>query len=113
MRATLDRSWALLSEREQGILAGLSVFRGGFTAETARDVTGASLRDLARLADRSLIYRRESGRYDLHDLLHEYAAARLTESGDGLVRARDGHAEQYVRAMEAWEEDLRRGREAA
>ena len=38
MRATLDRSWGLLSEREQGILAGLSVFRGGFTAERAEAV---------------------------------------------------------------------------
>jgi len=35
MRATLDRSWSLLSEQDQGILAGLSVFRGGFAAERA------------------------------------------------------------------------------
>ena len=37
-------------------------------------MVGAGLRDLARLVDRSLVYRRESGRYDLHDLLREYAA---------------------------------------
>ena len=31
LRAVFDYSWRLLSEREQGIFAGLSVFRGGFT----------------------------------------------------------------------------------
>jgi len=32
MRAVLDHSWDLLSEREQEVLAGLSVFRGGLPA---------------------------------------------------------------------------------
>ncbi len=106
MRATLDRSWSLLGEREQAILAGLAVFRGGFTAEAAEAVTGATLRDLARLADRSLIYRRESGRYDLHDLLREYAAAKLAATADSGERARERAASYLARCLAAWQQEI-------
>ena len=41
MAAVFDQSWRLLSAREQAILRGLSVFRGGATQEAAAEVTGA------------------------------------------------------------------------
>ena len=40
--AVFDQSWQLLSDREQAILRGLSVFRGGATQAAACQVTGAS-----------------------------------------------------------------------
>jgi len=102
MAATLERSWSLLSQREQGVLAGLSAFCGGFTAEGAAAVAGATLRDLARLADRSLLYRRESGRYDLHDLLREYAALKLRDAPDGGESVRDRHGAHYLGTLAGW-----------
>jgi len=57
MRAALDHSWHLLTERQQVVLAALAVFRGGFSEEAAGQVAGASLRDLKGLADRSLLHR--------------------------------------------------------
>ena len=36
MRAAFDHSWALLADDERGVLRRLSVFRGGFTLEAAR-----------------------------------------------------------------------------
>ncbi|NLS76190.1 MAG: hypothetical protein GXY76_02915 [Chloroflexi bacterium] len=113
MRAVFDRSWELLSARERAILAGLSVFRGGFTAHRAEAVTGATLRDLARLVDRSLVMRRESGRYDLQDLTREYAAARLAETPEVEAAARDRHAAHYARALHEWEPLLMTGQETA
>jgi predicted ATPase len=53
LRATFDHSWRLLSARERGILRQLAVFRGGFTREAAAAVAGATLGDLAGLADAS------------------------------------------------------------
>ena len=111
MLATLDHSWRLLTEREQAILAGLSVFRGGFTTQGAAAVVGATLRDLARLADRSLVMRRGSDRFDLHDLLREYAAARLAQMADAGEGIRDRHAAFFARSLAAWREDMEHGRE--
>src|SRR5690606_6400978 len=36
MRAIFDYTWALLTPEEARVMAGLSVFRGGFTLEAAR-----------------------------------------------------------------------------
>jgi hypothetical protein len=60
-----------LTGDEQAVLAGLSVFRGGFTAEAARDIVNAFLPSLAGLIDRSLLNLQETpqgGRYFLHEL---------------------------------------------
>ncbi|NLS76145.1 MAG: tetratricopeptide repeat protein [Chloroflexi bacterium] len=113
MRAALDRSWSLLSAREQAAFAALAVFRSGFTAGAAQEVAGATLRDLARLVDRSLVYRRGSGRYDLHDLLREYGEGRLAESEDRGEGVRDRHADYYAQALRRWEADLWSSREMA
>ena len=55
VRASLDYSWRLLDEAEQVIFAQLSIFRGGFTRAAVQEVTGASLRQLSNLLNKSLI----------------------------------------------------------
>jgi len=82
MRAAFDHSWHLLSEEEQRVFRRLSVFRGGFQEAAAVQVTGASHRLLASLADKSLLRRLPSGRYELHELLRRYGAERLQEAGE-------------------------------
>lgn len=57
MRAVFDHSWRLLSRREQEVFAALSVFQGGFTREAARQVAGASLRELMALVEKSMLQR--------------------------------------------------------
>jgi len=47
MRAVLDRSWTLLTPREQHLLRQLAVFRGGFSPAGAEAVAGAGVADLA------------------------------------------------------------------
>ena len=84
IEAVFDQSWRLLSEVERSTLTRLSVFRGGFTAEAARDVAAASLPVLGALADKSLL-RRSEGRLFLHPLVHQLAGLRL--SGNATVRA--------------------------
>lgn len=74
MRATLDYSWSLLTEQEQRFLARLSVFRGGFEAEAGEQVAGVTLAALAALVDKSLLRRDAAGRFELHELVRQYAA---------------------------------------
>ncbi len=82
LRAVFEHSWSLLSDIERNALADLSVFRGGFDQEAAEYVAGASLPILAGLVDKSLIRLRPSSRYDLHELLRQFAADKLAESGE-------------------------------
>jgi predicted ATPase/Tfp pilus assembly protein PilF len=78
LRHVFEGSWQLLSGEEQSVLSKLSVFRGGFTREVAREVAGATLTMLARLVDKSLL-RVAANRYDQHPLLHAFAAEKLTD----------------------------------
>jgi predicted ATPase/DNA-binding SARP family transcriptional activator len=107
IRAVFDHTWDLLSEREQELFAGLSVFRGGFTREAAREIMGASLLDLMTLVHKSLLYRTASGRYDVHDLLRQYAAEKLNESPAASQAARKRHSDHYLAALQRWEADLK------
>ena len=107
MRAAFDFSWRLLSEREQQAFARLSVFRGGFTAEAAQAVAGADLRTLRALVRKSLVAsttdraglgdrRGLHARYDVHELLRQYGAARLAEAPGAAEEAGDRHCVYYA-----------------
>jgi len=102
MRAVFDHSWDLLTRREQGVLAALSVFRGGFTFDAFHQITGASLHALMGLVDRSLVHR-VGMRYDLHALLRHYVGERLAHAD--AVRAR--HSAYYAHRLHAWAVDLK------
>jgi len=96
VRAVFDYTWDLLSPDEQSIFAALSIFRGGFTREAAEVVTGASLRTLATLANKSLVTPSpDTGRYTVHELLRQYAAAELEGDPDNHLRILDAHASYF------------------
>lgn len=81
MQAVFDASWQLLTETEQDVLMRLSVFRGGWRVEEATAVAGANLFLLRSLAEKSLVRVGENGRFDLHELTRQYAAAQLQAVG--------------------------------
>jgi len=81
LRAVFDYSWRLLALDEQQALQRLSVFRGGFRREAAERVAGAGLMLLSKLESRSLLQRLEAGRYNLHELIRQYAYDKLKSSG--------------------------------
>ena len=89
--AVVAYSWNLLTCEQQRTLAGLGVFVGGFTREAAESVAGATLRMLSGLVDKALVRRQSEGRYDLHELVRQFALARLTEMHD----AHDAVAREY------------------
>lgn len=97
LRAAIDWSFALLSEREQTLLARLSVFAGGFSLEAAEAVCDADLDLLTGLVDKSLVVtsRRAAMRYYLLETIRTYGAERLDAMGEAeSVRRR--HASAFV-----------------
>jgi predicted ATPase/DNA-binding SARP family transcriptional activator len=108
--AVFDRSWDLLSAEQQQVFAGLSVFCGGFGREAAEQVTGISLRQLKSLVDRSILDHRPSGRYEVHELLRQYAAEKLGQSLDGGQAIADRHCAYYASALQHWTADLKGSR---
>jgi len=82
MRAVFDYSWNLMSDDERDTFMKLSIFRGGFEREAAQKITGANLRMLNYLVNKSLLQRDPNGRYRLHKLLRQYAAERFEDHPD-------------------------------
>ncbi len=111
MRAVFDHSWNLLTEREQEILAALSVFRGDFACKAGHQVSGASLRELMALIDRSLLHRTSSGRYEVHELLRQYAGEKLQAMPGAATMARDRHSAYFADKLQAWAVNLKNDRQ--
>ena len=110
LRAAFETSWRLLSEKEQAVLAKISVFRGGFRREAAGAVAGATIPLLGSLVDKSLLRVLPNGRYDRHPLLYQFTWQKLTEltgNPDARERAQREHAEVFLALAEAAEPHLR------
>ena len=95
LRSLFEYSWQLLSPQEQAALSQLSVFAGGFTPDAAAAVIGGPSY-VADLADKSLLQRQASGRFDIHPLLRTYAAEKLGLDAPLLDRAARAHARFYL-----------------
>ena len=95
IRAVFDYSWRLLSPAEQHVMMRLSAFRGGWTVEEAESLAGANVLMLRALIEKSLVRVAGPGRYDLHQLIRQYAADRLDAAGQ-VVQARRRHSEVYL-----------------
>jgi len=113
LRAVFDYSWALLSQREREVLQGLSACRGGFSRQAAQAVAGAALPELRALADQSLLRYTSAQRYDLHDLLRQYAAEKLGLSGPACEDAHARHSAYYGAVLGRAREELKGPRQQA
>jgi predicted ATPase/DNA-binding CsgD family transcriptional regulator len=107
MRAVFDTSFNRLDEHIQTIFRKLAFFRGGFDLAAAQSVAGADLRTLIALVDKSLLTRDpHTGRYELHELLRQYANEELTATGerDNLLAT---HANYYIAFVHQRERELK------
>ena len=74
MRASFARSWDILNASQKAAFRRLSVFRAGFTRQSANAVAGVGLRTLQALVSKSLLrYDPTTGRFEIHELLRQYA----------------------------------------
>jgi predicted ATPase len=77
LTALFEQSWTALAREERSALMRLSILRGAFRRDTASAVAGAGLSVLTALLDKSLLQRSSEGRFELHELVRQFAAARL------------------------------------
>jgi predicted ATPase/DNA-binding SARP family transcriptional activator len=105
MRAVFAWSWRLLSAEEARVLRQLAIFRGGFTRQAAEIICGASLRVLNGLVNKSLLRpvlitgeqtTAGTGRYELHELLRQFAHEQLTALPDEWAATATRHSEFYL-----------------
>jgi predicted ATPase/DNA-binding SARP family transcriptional activator len=99
MYVVLEQSWQLLGEDEQQVLKQLAVFRGGFTQDAALKVAGASLPTLASLVEKALVWVTQGGRYQMHELLRQYAQQQLVADPDEQGVIRTHHSTYYLRFL--------------
>jgi len=93
MRAVCDYSWNLLTEPERQAFGRLAVFQGPFDWKAVQAVAQTSLQLFTALLDKSLIRRSNAKLYEMHSLLRQYAAAKLSAHPDEEtgVQMRHGH----------------------
>jgi predicted ATPase/class 3 adenylate cyclase len=112
LRASIDWSYALLTDDERALLRRLAVFAGGWTVHAAEAIGAAGavakadvLDLLTNLVEKSLVKSDASGaRYRLLETMRQYAQERLDESGE-RDRACDNHLRFYLEFAErAWPE---------
>jgi predicted ATPase/DNA-binding SARP family transcriptional activator len=108
LRAVFDYSWNMLTGEERDLLCRLSVFRGGFRREAAEQGAGATLPLLSSLTAKSLLRRSAMGRYEVHELLRQYAESKLREAADSRQEdARNRHCHYYAGFVQKRDEQLR------
>jgi len=105
LRAVFDYSWSLLSPHEQRILMRLSVFRGGFTRIAAEAVADATLPALTSLVEKSLVRGSDAQRYDLHEMVRQYAEQQLIQAGEQHA-TRDRHFKFFLGVVQETETKL-------
>lgn len=115
LEASIDWSYALLSESEHILFSRLAIFAGGFTLEAAERVCADGIIDefavldlLSQLVDRSLVQMDTMDgevRYRLLETVRVYARQKLADSEDAATM-RQRHLECFVQFVEQAEEGL-------
>ncbi|MFN8384849.1 MAG: adenylate/guanylate cyclase domain-containing protein [Anaerolineales bacterium] len=121
LRAMIDWSYDLLSEKERLLLRRLAVFAGGWTLELAEQICSDEKIDqyeildmFGRLVDKSLVAVYESltgTRYRILETVRQYAREKLFESGEG-EKLRDKHLKVFMEFAEQTEPDTRNHNQA-
>ncbi|HEX9090406.1 MAG TPA: AAA family ATPase, partial [Anaerolineales bacterium] len=106
IRMVFDHSWQRLSPDEQQVLSKLSVFRGGFQRQAAEQVAGATLSILSTLVNRTLLRRTAAGRYDLHELIHQYCMDKLASDPTVKSATLKRHGDFYLTLAETANQEL-------
>ena len=106
IRAIFDHTWGNLPDEDRAILMKMSTFRGGFSVEAAESITGAKAVQLQRLVMKAIIHRTSDGRFEIHELLRQYAAEQLTAAGYG-DEIRSAHMTYYAESLSDLEASLK------
>src|SRR5262245_18464622 len=100
IRAAFDHSWKLLTAEEQRVLRQIAIFRGSCGREAAEQIANTSLAPLSSLLSKSLLRHTRDDRYELHDLVRQYALEHLQEDQREYMETANRHAHFYAMLLE-------------
>ena len=106
MRAVFEQSWRLLGPAEKEAFERLAIFQGRFHRQAAQAVAGADLQTLGALVDQSLLRVAPDGRYEIHELLKQFAAEHLGENSQEEEQAHNRHCSYYAEYLSRQEARL-------
>lgn len=100
VRAVCAASWAQLPPADQAVFARMAVFRGGATRPAIQAVTGTTLWQLQTLVEQALIrFDPRCERYEIHELLRQYAEEQLGNDALEERAAHERHARYFLGAL--------------
>lgn len=105
LRSVFLVSWKLLAKGEQLAIQKLSVFRGSFSREMAQEVAQVSLKVLLSLADQSWLQRNTQGRFQIHELLRQYAWEQLKEDPQLWQKTCDDYSAYFCNLLSGCAKD--------
>lgn len=108
MEAVFNHSWSMLTLEEQETMEKLSVFAGDFDLDAARQVAGATPLLLQGLVDKSFVSLNQSNRYQLHELVCQYAAHKLGANQVRQQQTVEQHCAYYSRLLYGFELESKR-----
>ena len=107
LRAVFESSWKLLSETERDAFLRLCVFVGSFSREAAQEVSGASLRTLLGLTNKSWLQQTEGGRFQFHELMRQYGEERLKADSKMWQETKERYIEFFANYVSEQAERLK------
>ncbi|MBK9055176.1 MAG: tetratricopeptide repeat protein [Chloroflexi bacterium] len=96
LASVFDYSWQLLTAAEAQTLARCAVFRGGFSVAAAQAITGTSVAHLVALANKSLLRPALNDRFELHELVRQFAGEQLARQESSAVDVAHRHCDYYL-----------------
>lgn len=107
IRGVFEATWRRLTHDERQAFRRMSIFRGGCTREAAQTVAGAELLTLAGLVDKALLWHHpQKGRYEIHELLRQYAVEQLEAAGEADI-VQTTHRDYFSRLAQKWGKALK------
>jgi predicted ATPase/DNA-binding CsgD family transcriptional regulator len=106
IRAVFASTWTQLVDEERESIEKLSVFRGGFDRQAGQKITDTSLHTLRLLAERGMLSRTALGRFEVHELIRQYAEEQLGQSAYYRITL-DSHANYYANLLDHLYLDMR------
>jgi len=104
LRAVFDTSWVKLGQPTRSTIKALSVFRSNFSREAAQAITGLSAKTLLELTNKSWIQPQENGKYQIHELLRQFAHQALENEPVTYTQVRERYCNYYANRLAVlWE----------
>ncbi|MEM7115135.1 MAG: BTAD domain-containing putative transcriptional regulator [Chloroflexota bacterium] len=106
MRALFEESSQNLSPAAQQLFVQASIFRGGCDWAALQAVTNASMLQVAELVDSGFLRRVSGGGYEIHELMRQFGAEKLSQSAEMKTAVSERHAHYYLSYLKKMETEI-------